>query len=145
LFFQIKAFAVIWIDVWGFFAAAMLFGIYVLPSFPVQQPQGYIHIMFVLGCDLRWKTVLNRFEALNEDPRNKSLYVLLSKSQHFVVSSSVLSLMEARVSAIWIIESVCSYPVLHVPVCAMRCLLSTCFGIKSDVASICDSRFQTRY
>jgi hypothetical protein len=98
--FQIKAFAVIWIDVWGFLAAAMVFGIYVLPSFPVRQQQGYIHIMFVLGCDLRWKTVLNQFEALNEDPRNKSLYVLLSKSQCLVVPSSVLSMMEARVSAI---------------------------------------------
>jgi hypothetical protein len=98
--FQIKAFAVIWIDVWGFFAAAMVFGIYVLPSFPVRQQQGYIHIMFVLGCDLRWTTVLNQFEALNEDQRNKSLYVLVSKSQCFVVPSIVLSLMEARVSVI---------------------------------------------
>jgi hypothetical protein len=98
--FQIKAFAVIWIDVWGFFAAAMVFGFYILPSFPVQQQQGYIHIMFVLGCNLRCKTVLNQFEALNEDPCNKSLYVLLSKSQCFLVPSSVLSLMEARVSAI---------------------------------------------
>lgn len=43
------------------------------------------------------------------------------------------------------IEDVCSSPVLHVPVCAMRCLLSTSFGIKSDIASLCVSRFHTRY
>jgi hypothetical protein len=124
----------------------MVIGIYVLPSFPVQQQQGYIHIMFALGCNLRWKTVLNQFEALNKDPHNKSLYVLLSRSQCFMVPYQCLVPDGSKgLCNSTPIESVCSSPVLHVPVCAMRCLLSICFGIKSDIASLCDSRFRTRY